>query len=301
MLTAQGASAGEGGATEAEESLRRDGDDIEARLRLIGYRQGKQRASHLLYLIERHPELPLGPLGTIPTSEPDEHLRGKISWLDAVRSHPRRLVIANNAASYLIQSDAKLGLSCLLGAPQDMLYTGKWASSVAEYLERCGRFWQGDDLERAACAYYRGVVQGTLDRDALGHALWGLRSSARRRGDRRALRLYVLAFDILGLRRDSVAEPSPAYEAVARGLVALADGDAEASSSYLNASVIPASQPPPMVLASELLIAGQRTAVEEFLEQCAAAWPKHAEVAMRWVNELRSGGTPVLRSLLEDI
>jgi tetratricopeptide (TPR) repeat protein len=86
------------------------------------------------------------------------------------------------------------------------------------------------------------------------------------------------------------------------GLIALQQGDVAAAKRYLLASGNVAGSPvlrsfgPTMNLATELLNKGERETVIAYLERCLTFWTSGEEQLKGWIESLKSGGTPVLRS-----
>jgi hypothetical protein len=86
------------------------------------------------------------------------------------------------------------------------------------------------------------------------------------------------------------------YANLVLGRLALANGDVERAKGHLLESATTSGSPflnsggPNMTLAKELLEAGERDAVAEFLRRCGGFW--HAPKREEWLSEIEAGRTP---------
>jgi hypothetical protein len=94
------------------------------------------------------------------------------------------------------------------------------------------------------------------------------------------------------------------YGNIINGRVALArDQNVALADSYLSAAGRTPGSPgldsfgPDMNLAKDLLAAGERTVVLDFLEQCRRFWKMGSDRLSDWISTIKAGGTPAFTNL----
>ncbi len=169
------------------------------------------------------------------------YARGKLLWLEALRRYPDDLVVAKNAAMYLVRAEPVLGIRVFDQQParnDDIA----WLSERAHYCD----LWltsllRSEDVEERlrVAAIYRKTLRTILDvsteRPSQLMTVWSLRDCARRMGDVRRLRLFREAYvAISAAGKNSQGKPVVGDIEIARGLVALGDDDLAAGVAQLD-------------------------------------------------------------------
>jgi hypothetical protein len=119
-------------------------------------------------------------------------------------------------------------------------------------------------------------------------------------GDYDAANGYALALNEMLAEGSKDPELNREAEAVyvVLGRLALLDGDVEeakrrlAEAGRLGGSPTRSSFGPNMSLAHDLLLAGEREAVLDFLKACEAFWPDHEDELAEWTMYIEAGRLP---------
>jgi len=298
-LQREGQRLAEPAAAALERHVREEPDDLEARLRLIGFSKGSAKHEHVLHLIRKFPWIPLSPLGTILRADDKSvYQQGKALWLANVAESPEDLQIVENAARYFLLSEPVIGRDCYRWAQErgfdswyaEGRYCEDWLTTSPSDVRNAGQ---------AAREAYRQALKSARDSGERLAVLHSLRDCAARMADENARGLYRIAYRI-------AKDDWPESPLVAYGLAALAEGDPEAAGNALSASIattraggVNLRRLASPTLAAELLGRGHREAVLRYLNLCAAEFPPVASRLSAAAAAIAAGDSRVLLSIFE--
>lgn len=296
-------------AVDLERRVAEDPWDLESRTVLIGHylthladdEAPSARREHILWLIEHQPEAPvLGvPIFANPVLDGRLYRRGAAIWNRHLERDPNNLAILHNASAYFLLAERELAIELLERASQIEPENPRWR-------------------ERIGQAYMLDAVVGTEpDAEPATEPIIYFESALEETGETRRLHVLADTAEAAALAEDwekaveyandllrSAAEDTTDWfygNAVHRGnlvlgAVAFAKGDVDQAALYLvRAGRTPGSPQlnsfgPRMGLARDLLEAGQRDAVVEYLELCGRFWKK--ETVDAWIRTIEAGGLP---------
>lgn len=289
---------------------------IDERLTLVGFywiqscgsdRYADKLCSHVIDLIRHDPlaEFLRDPLFFVIPAGCSHDTRARIrdEWLKQMDLHPTSVQVLDNAASFFkefdpLVADRLFRRACELDGDE-----GRWAFRRALLLSsqirggladrflietkikdlELSRFKQADEHENAyllaelaACAFAVG-----MDRDATRLAHMSVNAAQPSHGS------------------DGFDDPLHASN-ILLGRTAIRSGDRAQAARYLldAAKICRSAHPEPLgpdvVLAGELLAAGERGAVEEYLTTCASLWVEGRAILAGWADEIKRGQTPDL-------
>ncbi|AKU96686.1 hypothetical protein AKJ09_03350 [Labilithrix luteola] len=289
-----------------------DANDVDARVRLVGFYLGglsperhRRRAEHVAWLAEHRPDIGLSGFGYIEEEQtPEGHEAIRRAWVAVAAQPDAKVHILENAATFLgvnhpAEAEA-LFRRALAMDPEN----GSWRKRIAHTLtNRATRAkWTGDSSERRR--YARAAIEElevALDLSQEDWCALGIRIDL--------TRAAVLAEDWVRVRetaervlvdnetcwRTYLYGNAIHWANIALGFAALADDQLTAASSYLvRAGKTPGSPQlnsfgPDRELARALLARGERTAVSTYLEDCARFWAGEEAHLTGWRTAIERG------------
>jgi tetratricopeptide (TPR) repeat protein len=305
-----GAGLNDAAGVELDRQLAARPDDLELRIKRIGflYFKRRPRAHDVLWLATHHPEVDLLAFTVIPRDEePEVFERIRLAWMEHVQRSPENSIYRKQAARFVWSADP---------SEAEALYRQGAALDPAEpdWHERLGSLLIGRS-KRAA------------DTDtAMGFALEAVKAfedaCRRESGDSRRLYLYISlakAAVAAGLHDTASAAAEAALRDASQfehklmdgdaihwghivlGTVARRRGDVESALRELELAGRARGSPslddygPDFELAQSLLALGYSDAVLDYLTQCKAFWEKGHETLDRWIQQISSGERPELK------
>lgn len=280
------------------------------RIKLLAYHRKYFRTDanawwrHARWIIQNHPEWAVGAVSALispPRRESSYYREARNLWLGhiegAYRDNP---AVLENAVHFFSIHEPELAVTamtrCIDLMPPD-------APAFSRLARRCKvLIWADDEpfAERAARLV-----------EHLEKVFPRLSTSDRRHVRSHLATLSLLAMDLAKAKEHATIALAGKNEeprwnvgnvqhrcALVLGHVALLEGDVNGAEGYLLKAVedvdgqILSSFGPDMWLARELLRAGHRSAVLEYLRICRASWRSGQTTVDGWIQIVRSGGTP---------
>jgi tetratricopeptide (TPR) repeat protein len=307
-------------ASRVEALLETSPDDLEARVKLIGYfflsdapDAQARRNGHIHWLISHHPEVDLSGYGCIIEDMwPEAYAEGKRRWQAAVAERPNDTAVLKNASSFLFLFDPTLAEAMLRRGASLEPQSADWHDSLARLRLLAARDAGSDGdrltLAREGLAEYENALG--LEPSRLGR--YGLQ-----------IRLAEAAYEAEEYARATeaaarVLAEAPDFEAtfeygngihrghIVLGRVALANGDVAAARDHLAAAGATRGSPqlnsfgPDFTLAAALLARGERDAVVAYLDACKRFWDGTEGALESWKKRIERGETPSFQSCSED-
>jgi len=288
--------------------------DLPARIQLLSYcffRRGKDpqavqaRADHVLYIIRHHPAEPIAglpPAQLHPVVDGRAYEQARDLWIEQSERYKDNPAVLGNAASFLTLHESEHAEKLLQRAaslepdspewPRNLGYLYKrnmsgssgqerqqWASKALEQLQRCR------GLKRDSSQFY---------------LLNDLAKTAFEAGDLElATRYSRELLDAAERHREDWNYGNAIHDGhLVLGRVALRGGNLdEAKQQLLESGKTPGSPPlnsfgPNLMLAKELIDAGERDSVLAYLEAIGEFWKLGLERLDQWKVAIRSGGNP---------
>lgn len=309
----------EGGLSEAdglalEERIAADENDVDARVRLVGFyflrlapENHRRRAEHLAWLAEHRPDIGLGGYGYIEEEQaPEGHEATRRAWIAAAGRNDADVRILENAASFLGFNRPEEAEPIFRRAAAMEPANGEWRTRIARTLTKRAE-WTDDPEERRH--YGRAAVAELEIALPLAHEDWialGVRIDL--------TKAAVLAEDWQRVREtaERVLVDNETctrtfqygnaihWANIALGFAALAHDQVTAASEYLvRAGKTPGSPQldsfgPDQELACTLLERGERTGVLTYLTDCARFWSGRESLLEGWRAAIERGETPWL-------
>lgn len=306
-------------AADLERRVAEDPWDLESRTALIGYylvrladdEPPSAHREHILWLIEHEPEAPvLGlPVFANPVLDGPLYHQGAAIWNRHLERDPDNLTILHNASAYFLLAERELAVELLERASRIEPENTRWHERIgqARMLDAVMDTEPDTDTEpvtepatepsREPIVFFE-IALDEADETRRPHVLADAAEAAVVAKDWEKAVAY--ANDLLR----STAEDTTNWfygNAVHRGNLvlghaALAQGDVDGAAWFLiRAGDTPGSPQlnsfgPRMRLARDLLEAGERDAVIEYLELCGRFWEK--ETVDAWVRTIEAGGMP---------
>lgn len=290
----------------------------------------KNFRDHIHWLIKNRPEEPFigSPYGQLISGVEgaEAYAEGKRLWLENVEKNPSNLVILEHAASYLFLEDRDLAETYLKRCRDLDPENPHWSGLLAQLYElpkpkketvdkgknkkpkkqkpgdKKNQFIDAETLERARAAFAereRAFSLATTESTVL-YTLTDLPQSAVNCGEIEKAKLYAdRLLDLVDQHLANRNYSNSIYEAhTALGRIALLEGNIERAKEHLLKSVSVIGSPqlnsfgPDMVLAQELLNAGEKEIIYEFFFRVRIFWK--SECIDIWANQIRSGMIPDL-------
>ncbi|WP_437606896.1 hypothetical protein WMF20_39125 [Sorangium sp. So ce834] len=299
-------------AADLETRLLKHPDDIEARVKLMGFYftnlnddAQNRRADHIHWLIAHHPEIHLGAFARMhPEQHLDAYNEGKKIWLSTVSDRPNDPTILRNAGGFLSAGDPDIaeelygrGATIEPDNPswRELLGGLHFRSSIGSTSRE-----ERIRLARQALAEYEAAL--SLERCTLGAfgilmdiAQAAVVSEDYQRATEAAERLLSDAEDHV----DTFQYGNAIHCAhIVLGKVALARNERASAAEHLRAASDVRGSPqldsfgPDFELASQLLSIGQRDAVIDYIDGCKRFWKRSASLLETWALAIGRGETP---------
>lgn len=296
-------------AVDLERRVAEDPWDLESRTVLIGHyltrlhddEAPSAHRDHILWLIEHQPEAPvLGvPFFANPVLDGELFRQGATIWNRHLERDPDSLAILHNASAYFLFADRELAIELLERASQIEPENPRWRERLGQTHMLDAAMGTEPDVEPATepIVYFESALEETDDMRRLLVLADAAEAAVLAEDWEKAVEY---ANDLL---RSGAEDTTDWFygNAVHRGnlvlgAVAFAKGDVDQAALYLvRAGQTPGSPQlnsfgPRMRLARDLLEAGQRDAVVEYLELCGRFWQK--ETVDAWIRTIEAGGMP---------
>jgi tetratricopeptide (TPR) repeat protein len=295
-------------ASDLEEAVAKNPEDLSGRAKLMGYYvvsrpnvpdAKENRRKHIFWMIKNHPEAEIAgtPFCTLnPLIDYGGYQEGKQLWVDQLRAHPQDATIISHAASFLTLTDRELAAGLLQQAIKLEPTNPKWHDELGAL------YALTDNKNTAAKALAEFEKAQAADPSAEG----------------KFQRLHYLAksaFSAAQLEKASDYAEELLQAAVARpkdrdtgnsihqgnivlGRVALKQRHIKLANEYLlKAGHVSSTRQlssfgPNMSLANELLKAGQKAVVLQYFELCYKFWDMGRDKLEEWTKQVKAGKTP---------
>lgn len=300
------------------EQLRRDPDDVRARLRLIAYHgrgrgdagpQGEPYDPLVLALIERHPRWRVS--GEAFLSRGESFEKGVKLWLRLAEANPRDARILGNAGLFLTadvlnvkyrEEGRKLLLEARRLEPNSPRWPGQLGALAQREVDRVAKAAAVRAQALAALRYLEEADRLTPEpeRQAAPFRCEPLAQTAYQAGENAKARQYAGALlEAVAGQTQSWNYGNAIHHAhTILGLIDLEENRLEDAKRHLLDSARHKGSPqlnsfgPGMELASELLQRGERKTVLEYLDLCSSFWRSSDGRLEKWRTLIRAGGTP---------
>ena len=292
-------------ADELETALRKDPNDIDDRLMLIGYYASNGRGAadrfrlrtHVLWMIGNHPEHAATAEPSLRDLPDDPEGNSEILelWKTNLASHSNDLPVLKNAEKFFFGKNPAEADRLIHRISEREPNNREWAAELANLYRMFGIPGENiDNPGERAVEEYRRVLELTKN-PAAREALPGeMADAAFRIGDFPAAvelaKIYLKSSDRLAVQRANTI----------LGRVALRTGRLADAKQYLLDSANPgaakdiALSGPTLVLAKELIEQGERDVVLRYLEICLKLWPRGENILRIWIADIKTGRTPNL-------
>jgi hypothetical protein len=286
-----------------ESETRNHPDEVEPRLRLIGYytwrSQGKadqnRLRGHVLWMIENHPEHPATAepaLRDLP-DDPEGNIRIHELWTNNIERRGEDYRVLRNAEKFFFGEDPEEAERIIYHLHEKAPANREWPDELtALYITSGVPGFAADTSDKVAEEAYRRVLSLTTElrvRDTLAE---NMAEKYFRAGDFRGAgalaRISLQSSDGGVIRRANTL----------LGRIALRSGDITGARRYLLESEKRKHSRhgfesiPSMALAKELLENEERDIVVEYLEDCVALWPQLGDVLHSWIAVIKKGKIP---------
>lgn len=298
----------EGGAA-LEGRVLADANDVDARVRLVGFyflrfspENHRRRAEHLAWLAEHRPDIGLGGFGYIDEEQaPEGHEATRRAWVAAAARADADVRVLDNAATFLGFKRPEEAEPILRRAAAIEPENEHWRTGIARTLTRRAE-WADDADERRRFAreavdeLESALTLAQVDWIALGVRI-DLTNAAVLAEDWERVRQTAARtlVDNETCCRTYLYGNAIHWANIALGFAALAaDKLADASEYLVRAGKTPGSPQlnsfgPDRDLARALLVRGERAAVLTYLEDCARFWSSDRELLERWRVAIERG------------
>lgn len=259
---------------------------------------------HVLWIIEHAPESPWAdhpPL--LHNLAPCDHGRVKGLWLAHVEANPRNPTILAHAARFFLRDESDRAEQLLVRAVELEPDAPEWRTRLARLHDLDAQSVAPNvGSARTALGHHEAALARTTDPRARSYALPAAAEAARRAGETAQARAYAVELlDLAGsLSRDWNHGNAIHDGHRVLGHLALLEGDVDGARRHLLAAGATPGSPqlnsfgPELTLAKDLLAAGERAAVLEYLALCERFWEHRADALRHWRSEIEAGGTPEL-------
>jgi hypothetical protein len=259
---------------------------------------------HVLWIIEHAPESDWADHpGLLHEPAPADLDRARGLWLAHVEANPRNPTILAHAARFFLPDDRNRAEQLLERAVELEPDDPNWRRRLAHLHDLVAHDAAPSiGAAKTALGHHEAALARTANARERYCALPAAAEAARRAGETAQARAYAVELlDLAGsLSRDWNHGNAIHDGHRILGHLALLDGDvARARQHLLAAGATPGSPQlnsfgPELTLANDLLAAGERDAVLEYLALCERFWEHRASALRRWRSEIEAGGTPEL-------
>jgi tetratricopeptide (TPR) repeat protein len=297
-----------------EKTIAGNPDDVDGRVKLLGYYSRKQYQDstarknleeHVLWLIRNAPESDVFRTGYATldaTMSRDAYAQGKEAWIAQLDSDPENLAVLEHASDFFQQHDRELAIETLQKGRVLDPDEPKWPAAL-------GQIYSLDMITRSRKAKTEAAVRALeqfeiayelsteMGRDVLRANLAKTALVANRPGKAKKYAEEMLSNNAAGWNYGNNIHAGNSI----LGRLALADGDVEKAKAYLlKAGATPGSPQlnsfgPDMTLAQELLRKGETEVVLEYFDLCAKFWEMGRDNLDEWTMAIENGKTPSLK------
>jgi tetratricopeptide (TPR) repeat protein len=266
----------------------------------------KSRERHALWVVENAPDswLAGSPFaGFVQALEPDAYERAKVLWLAHVGTRKASPAVLGNASDFFLLNDRDRALELLERAV-------KLAPDDPEWRRKLGHLHALEDSDRepkkeqarAALENFEAAAARTEHDSDRYLNLGDMANAALRAGETAKAEAY--ARELLDLAEASSRDWN--YGNAVHdghrilGQLALERGDVRSAKEHLLAAGETPGSPqlnsfgPELTLANDLLAAGERATVVEYLKACTRFWKTRGDDLRAWIAAIEAGQTPVL-------
>src|SRR5438093_6615597 len=292
-------------ADELETALRKDPNNIDDRLILIGYytsngRGGADRfrlRTHVLWIIDYHPEHAATAEPSLRDLPDDPEGNSAILglWRRNLLSHSTDLRVLKNAEKFFFGKDPAEADRLIHRISEREPNNREWPAELASLYRMFGIPGENiDNPGERAVEEYRRVLELTKNSAARAVLPGEMADAAFRLGD------FPAAVDLAKIYLKTADRPAVHRANTILGRVALRTGHVADAKQYLLDSADPgaaediALSGPTLMLAKELIEQGEREAVLRYLEICLKLWPRGENVLRLWIADIKNGRTPNL-------
>jgi hypothetical protein len=310
-LTRKGRGLSDEQARAIEDHLKTVPEDVESRVKLIGYYSGIPKhpgvtgafQAHVLWLIEHEPRNPVfsTPQATLNRwQHGDAHARAKAHWGQQVEANPKDPVILENAAEFLLLEESDEAEALLKRCRQLEPRNSAWPGKLGRLLQARANRAAGDDRKKLAgqaleelersCELTPSKSRGAGDLSILARSAFEAGEYEKAKGYARDL--LDGAFPDGGIATHDGN--------LVLGRLALLADDIAAAKQHLLAAGKTAGAPtlnsfgPNMTLAKELLEVGETQVVLDYFDLCARFWsyePGRLKLK-QWTEAVKAGKAP---------
>lgn len=290
-------------AAKLEAALKANPNDFNTRSMLLGYYFTRRfnsddiqakRARSILWIIERRPESEIAgsPLASLDqVLDKGDYAKGKALWLKQTKARAKDARVIGNAADFFLLAEPSQAEELFLKGEKLEPKNPKWPKELAHAYSLRYNYATGEEKrELAAKALAKLHRSYELTKSDEKHFLLpDLAQTAFDAGDMAASESYAKA---------TLREADAFDGHIILGRIALAKGDhKKAGECLLDAGRSPGSPTrmsfgPNMALAKELLDAGEKEVVLQYLELCGKFWKSGKERLSEWRATIKDGKTP---------
>ena len=310
LLIYSGRNLGKSEVDKLETDIRNTPEDIDKRLKLIGYYDWNGRSSldhlrlrtHVLWMVENHPEHPAVAEPSLRDLRDDPEGTAQMTalWYKNAAMCDTTAAVLKSAEKFFFGKDPAEAERLIYCISEKEPNNSQWANELAQLYRMSGVPGQvfPNSTDRALYAY--------------NHVIELLRSPAERQalaGDMAGAAFKIGDFDgaaaLAKIYLQSTDRNSTQKANTILGRVALRSGDVAASKQYLLDSTGSAAARdigtygPMMALARELFEKGEHDIVLQYLEKCLILWPRGENTLRNWISDIESGANPNFGGLNE--
>jgi hypothetical protein len=291
-----------------EERLKADPLDFAARASLLGYYsagRAKSRAArskrieHILWVIENAPDCDLGktPCLYISKSEhPDAFEKARALILLQCENFNSNPEVLADLGCMLKSEDMETAETILRRAHSISKKKDRVAFWLSHVLHRYGQQQRDSEKLAEAVTFMQEVVNAEKPTPKFDYRFW----LAKMAFDSGQIELATTVS--LNMLADNVENNESVHVAhIVLGRIAFATGDISSAVKHLLSAGNVGSSPrlcsygPMMKLAQDLLEAGQREPVIQYLRDCKSFWEMGKRKLPKWIREIEVGETPKLQ------
>jgi hypothetical protein len=290
-------------AGELEADLKKKPENLEDRLKLIGYyswngqtENDRQRLrTHVVWVIENRPDHPAAGEAML-RDLPDDNEGNTIIlnlWNENLDKRSDDRGVLKNAEKFFFGKDPLRAEQIIHRLAESEPSNPEWPKELASLYRMVGvpGFETNNSAERALEAYKR-VLSVTRDPAAREGLAGEMADAEFKSGD------FDAASELAQLHLKSSDRSAVHRANILLGRISLRWGDLIGAKQFLLDSSKPEAAAyvrlfsPSMVLAKELLAKGEQETVIQYLTNCQSLWPRGEEILSLWIEDLRHGRTP---------
>ncbi|MEM7353461.1 MAG: RNA polymerase subunit sigma-24 [Acidobacteriota bacterium] len=300
-------------AAELEAQLRQEPNHLASHIRLANYYMGQPtaearsaRTTHVLWIIRHHPASRAAgnpAFQLLPGIDGKAYDQARDAWLEQTETHGNDAQVLGNAAKFFLISDRERAKQLLLRAKSLEPASSEWPRQL-------GHLYQLDLMGAPKGSRPATARQALheLETSLIGAAaadrwanLVNVAKAAFEAGEHDKARSYAneLLADAPGQEQSWNYGNAIHHGNLILGRLALLSGDTPRASDYLLAAGRTPGSPqlnsfgPNMILAKELLEAGEQAAVLQYFELCGNFWTLHSGRLEAWAESIADGEAPI--------